>query len=409
MSKNDQSKLPAVNVSRRQILKAAGYGAALSLLPTLAVSRAYAYSTAAADGRFVLIFLRGGMDGLFCFAPVSDPTLASLRPSISQKIITQGISLAGTGFAVHPAAANLADLFLAKELLFCPTAGTTDASRSHFQAQDLFEIGSGTAHGGSGFMARLAQTLGHQHSGNGAISFTREVPLTFQGTETPPEIAPLSGSGLKLPNGNVLEAIRNSHAGLKSGEAIDQAIATQAEIDATVDMEGAARGAPPANGFPKIAGHMGRILKSNRRLSVSFIDLGGVDTHVGEEGMLSRALQSLSEGIIALKNSLGPAEWQRTRVAVMSEFGRTVHENGTQGTDHGHGGLFLLAGGDIDGRRMLGDFPGLSTAALHQQRDLPVLADWRQLLGETVISTFGIRDRTVQDIFPGRPKETVGI
>jgi uncharacterized protein (DUF1501 family) len=264
----------------------------------------------------------------------------------------QGISLAGTGFSVHPSCKDLADLFASRELLFCPSAGTTDASRSHFQAQDLFEIGSGAAKGESGFMARLATMLGAERPSNGAISFTREIPLAFQGADNPPDVAPLSGSGLKLPAGKVLDAIRKAHAGLKTGEAIDQAISTQGEIDAAIDREGAARGALSANGFPKIAAHLGRILKANSRLAVSFVDLGGFDTHAGEEATLSRALQNLSGGLSALKESLGTDEWGRTRVVVMSEFGRTVRENGTKGTDHGHGGLFLLASGSIGGGRM---------------------------------------------------------
>ena len=161
--------------------------------------------------------------------------------------------MAGTGFSVHPSCKDLADLFASRELLFCPSAGTTDASRSHFQAQDLFEIGSGAAKGESGFMARLATMLGAERPSNGVISFTREIPLAFQGADNPPEVAPLSGSGLKLPAGKVLDAIRKGHAGLKTGEAIDQAISTQGEIDAALDREGAARGAISANGFPKIA------------------------------------------------------------------------------------------------------------------------------------------------------------
>lgn len=396
-------------LQRRSWLKAACGAATMALLPGLTVKQACALTTPDADGRFVLIFLRGGVDGLFVAAPVSDPLLQSLRPNISRQVIEQGISLAGSGFSAHPSAAGLAQLFASKELLFCPTAGTTDISRSHFQAQDLFEIGSGAAHGESGFMARLAQTLGAQPSGGGAISFTREIPLAFLGAETPPEIAPLTGSGLKLPEGKVLDAIRKAHAGSRSGEAIDQALATQVEIDAALDMEGAARGAASSSGFPKIAGHMGRILKSNRRLSISFIDLGGFDTHANEEGILSRATQNLADGIVALKDSLGPAEWARTRVAVMSEFGRTAHENGTQGTDHGHGGLFMLAGGNVGGGRMLGHFPGLSAAALHEGRDIPVLADWRALLAETMASTFGFSARRLDDIFPGRPKGSTGV
>lgn len=396
---------------RRRFIRAIGtFGLASSAIG-ITMHRAYALAAPSAgqEGRFIMIFLRGGIDGLFALAPTADPRLAAVRPNLSKKVLEQGVALAGTGFSAHPACKGLAELFAARELLFCPTAGTTDASRSHFQAQDLFEIGSGAIQAESGFMARLSNVLGVERAGLGAISFTREIPLIFNGAETPPEVAPLAGSGLKLPEGRVLDAIRKAHVGLKTGEAIEQALATQAEIDAAEDMEGAARGAAAVAGFPKIAGHLGRILRANRRLSVAFVDIGGFDTHAGEEALLSRALLSLSEGMIALKESLGVEEWARTRIAVMSEFGRTVQENGTQGTDHGHGGLFLLAGGSIDGGRMAGQFTGLASSALNEGRDLRALADWRGLLSETLISTFGISSRGLDQVFPGRPKAKTGL
>ena len=393
-------------MKRRHVLKALGTATVGALLPALTVRSAWSAASGAAtnDGRMVLVFLRGALDGLFAFAPVDDPNLRSLRPGLSRVNLEQGIRLSGTGFAAHPSMKAAAELFAAGQLAFCPTAGTSDASRSHFQAQDLFELGSGGIRGDSGFMARLADAL-NARADEGAISFTREMPLAFQGANAPPEVAPLSGSGLKLPEGRVLDAIRRAHAGLKSGEAIDQAIATQSEIDAAMDMEGAARGATPAAGFVRVAGHMGRILKGNRKLALGFIDLGGFDTHANQEGILTRMLDSVSGGLIALRDALGPEEWARTRVVFMTEFGRTVRENGTQGTDHGHGSLFLLAGGNLGavGGKMIGGFSGLGNSALNENRDLPVLADWRDLLAGVAASTFGLTDQSLKTVFPGRP------
>jgi uncharacterized protein (DUF1501 family) len=137
--------------------------------------------------------------------------------------------------------------------------------------------------------------------------------------------------------------------------------------------------------------------------------LGGWDTHAGEEGVLSRALESLADGLLSLKSALGTDEWRRTRVAIMSEFGRTARENGTQGTDHGHGGLFLLAGGAIAGGRMLGDFSGLSKQALNENRDLPVLADWRTLLAECMRQAFGFKASVLGEIFPGMPRQKLDV
>lgn len=389
-------------ITRRQFLR---WGAGALALPAI---QAFGYETAhSGNGRLVVVFLRGGMDGLFALSPVADTRLGEIRPTLSQTVIQQGLRLGQTGFAAHPSCKGFASLFDAGELAFSPCAGTTDASRSHFQAQDLFELGSGSIHGDSGFMARAAKVLG---SGGGAISFTREVPLCLQGSDVAVEIAPLSGSGLKIPSGRLLDAVRSAHLGTRTGEALDQAIATEHEIAAAMGMEeGASRGAASANGFAKVSAHMGRILRGNPRLSLSFIDLGGWDTHAGEEGILSRALESLADSLLSLKDALGTDEWRRTRVAIMSEFGRTARENGTRGTDHGHGGLFLLAGGAIAGGRMIGDFRGLSERALNENRDLPVLADWRTLLAGCMRQNYGFKESALGEIFPGMPRQRLDV
>jgi uncharacterized protein (DUF1501 family) len=352
-------------------------------------------------GRLVVIFLRGGLDGLYALSPVADPRLSELRPTLATRVLSDGLRLGETGFAAHPACAPLADLFAAQELIFAPCAGSTDQSRSHFQAQDLFELGSGQIHGEGGFLARAATELG---GSLGAISFTREIPLCLQGGERTPEVAPLTGSGLKIPPGRLRTAILAAHRGSLSGEALELAIATEAEIQSVKGMEpAAARGSPGAGGFAKGAALMGRVLRGNPRLALAFADIGGVDTHAGQEGALTNALDGLSKGLVALKESLGGDEWRRTRVVVMSEFGRTVRENGTRGTDHGHGGLAILAGGALSGGRMLGDFHGLSDATLHESRDLPVLIDWRDLLAEAMRPLFDIDAAGLDRIFPGRP------
>lgn len=386
---------------RRDFMK---LGASLIALPAL---NAFGFETNNTGAqRLIVMFLRGGMDGMFAFAPVSDPRLSILRPTLSANVVSKGIRLGDTGFSAHPSCQALADLFALKELSFSPCAGTTDTSRSHFQAQDLFELGSGVASGESGFLARAADALG---ADRGAISFTREIPLCFRGEDIPIEVAPLTGSGLKIPKGKLLDAILLAHKGKNTGEAIEQAIATESEVESAMSMAGmeptASRGAAGVNGFVKTANNMGRILLGNPRLQLAFLDMGGLDTHAGEEASLSKTLQSLGDGLLVLKQSLGNQEWARTRVVIMSEFGRTAKENGTGGTDHGHGGLFMIVGGAMNGGRMLGEFGGLSDKSLNEKRDLPVTADWRSLLGSTMQSTFGFNESALNQIFPGRPHQ----
>lgn len=353
------------------------------------------------NGRLLVVFVRGGLDGLHAFAPVDDPRLASLRPTLATKVRAEGVRLGNTGFAAHPGCALLAEWFAAGELAFAPCAGTPDKSRSHFQAQDLFELGSGAIHGDSGFLARTAQALG---GGVGAISFTRELPLALRGGEVAPEVVPLTGGGLKIPAGPVREAILAAHRGSRTGEALETAIATEAGVQSAMGMEPkAGRGSPGAAGFGKSAGLIGRLLRNNPRLALAFVEISGVDTHAGQEAALNNALQGLSSGLKTLRETLGTEEWRRTRVLVMSEFGRTVRENGTRGTDHGHGGLALVAGGGLAGGRMLGDFPGLAEQTLHESRDLPVLVDWRDLLGGLMQTQIGLPASQLDRVFPGRP------
>jgi len=381
--------------SRRQLLQAAMAIAAGAAFPAaFAIER-----KTTGDGRLVVIFLRGGLDGLFVFSPVADPHLAALRPGLSREVLANGIALGQSGFAAHPACRPLAELYASKELAFAPCFGTTDRSRSHFQAQDLFELGNGRTQGRQGFLARAGEAAGGRVR---TIGFSASQPLALQGGDA--ELMPLTGSGLKMRNDRTLDAIRAMHGQQASGKAIDQALASQAELDRVTGMDPkAARGAAGVNGFPKSAATMARILKEQPRLGLAFVDLGGFDTHAEEEPPLSRSLPLLAEGLIALRDGLGPAEWQRTQVLVCTEFGRTVRENGTRGTDHGHGGLALLLGGAIAGGRQIGDFPGLAETRLNEKRDLPVTVDWRSLLGRTLKETQGFDTATLQKVLPGMP------
>lgn len=388
-----------MSLDRRAFIKAT------LALGGLSLGRAWAWEGAEEEtGRLLVIFLRGGLDGLFAFSPVADPRFASLRPTLSRTVLASGIPLGDSGFVAHPACAPLADLYRSGELAFAPCAGTIDVSRSHFQAQDIFELGTGLSRGASGFMSRAASELSGEP---GAISFTGEVPLAFQGP-TMPEVAQLATGRIQLPSGRLLEAVRRAHAGELTGTALEQAISTEAAIAAALAEGGmepsADRGAPTVSGFVKVAQNMGRVLRHTPRLNLAFVDVGGFDTHANQEAVLSRALTTLSAGIVTLRRELGDIEWRRTRVLVCSEFGRTVRENGTGGTDHGHGGLLLLAGGSVKGGRMLGSFHGLDKANLNEGRDLPVHLDWRDALASSMKDCFMLPDSALDRILPNRPR-----
>jgi uncharacterized protein (DUF1501 family) len=390
--------MPNTGYSRRRWLQSAG-----GLAGGVLLQSAYALEAASRPaGRFILVFLRGGLDGLFAFAPTADPRLAALRPTLASESLAHGIALGNSGFAAHPAGQALAGLYSSRELAFAPCFGTTDRSRSHFQAQDLFELGNGSSQGGSGLLAR-ASDAGHRQLQ--AVSFTSNTPLILQGGTQIPEVAPLSGNSLKMRPGRALDAIRAMHERQPSGVAIEQAINTQSELDSARGMDPtASRGAARINNFPQAAETMARLLRDNLRLALAFIDIGGFDTHSGEANVLARSLPLLGQGLLSLREGLGSTEWRRTQILVCTEFGRTVRENGTQGTDHGHGSLALLIGGAIGGGQQIGGFEGLRDASLHEGRDLPVTVDWRSLIGRALRDTQSFDNATLEKILPGMPR-----
>ena len=208
---------------------------------------------------------------------------------------------------------------------------------------------------------------------------------------------------MRLPSGPLQDALLRAHAGSPSQRWLQQAIDTQALL-AQADPDQASRNAAPLAGWAAQARQMGQVLRQQPELALAFVDLSGVDSHVNQAAGLAQPLTQLGQGLLAMKTALGEAEWARTRVVVLSEFGRTAAENGTRGTDHGHGGLALLAGGGL-GRegRMLGDFAGLQANALFEGRDLPVTLDWRSLLAAVSQAVFGLSARALDQAFPGRP------
>ena len=169
------------------------------------------------------------------------------------------------------------------------------------------------------------------------------------------------------------------------------------------EMQAANNGAPLPNGFPDDAARLATLMRNDSRVQLAFMALGGWDTHANQgaaKGQLANRLSPLGQGLAALATRLGPV-LDDTVVVVMSEFGRTVRENGNGGTDHGHGNVMWLLGGPVAGGKMHGSWPGLASGALYEGRDLAVTTDFRQVLSEVVQRHLSLPDGRVQNIFPG--------
>lgn len=380
----------------------------------LLVSPPKLFAAPATDTRFLLVFLRGGYDATNILIPHSSslyyetrPTLAIARPDPTNK--NSGLSL-NADWALHPALKDsIWPLYQRGQAAFVPFAGTEDVTRSHFETQDSIELGqplTGHKDYSSGFLNRLVGEL----SGTGAIAFTDTLPMSCKGPAT---IANLSLKGKKKQ----VFAERQSSilADMYKGSAFDDYIKEgfelnqQAAQDLAAEMEQASRGAIMAKGFAMQARRMALMMED--KYNIAFVDVGGWDTHFnqgGAEGQLANKIKDLGNGLSVFANSMGLL-WQKTVVLVISEFGRTFRENGNRGTDHGHGTVYWILGGGIKGGRVAGEQIKLTTDKLFQNRDYPVLNDYRSLIGGLFQAQFGLPEKSVEKIFPGAKPINLGL
>jgi uncharacterized protein (DUF1501 family) len=375
--------------------------AAAATAPLFTAGRLYA--APASVPRLLVVFLRGAYDAANITAPIASDFYYAARPNIA---IARDAALAlDSGWGLHPALKDsIYPLWQAGEIAFIPFAGTDDTSRSHFETQDTIELGqplptekSGSRNYQSGFLARTAQVL----SGTKPIAFTTQLPLTFQGGAPVPNIA-LNFAGRPGIGGRNAELIQAMYQGQDLAPAVAEGFAVQAQVYDAIsgEMMAANRNAVTTKGFEQAAERIGLLMRD--RFNLGFVDVGGWDTHVnqgGAEGYLAGRIGELGRGLAALKTSLGPA-WNDTMVVVVSEFGRTFRENGDRGTDHGHGSSYWVLGGAVKGGRIAGPQVAVSEASLFQNRDWPVLTDYRALIGGLMHKAYGLSQTQMMQIFP---------
>jgi len=355
--------------------------------------------------RLLLVFLRGGYDCCNLLIPYSSSFYYEARPNIAiarpDEALNNGALALDADWALAPAVREtLGRLYSDKQLAFVPFAGTDDLSRSHFETQDSIELGQATHSQHdyrSGFLARLAATL----TGATPIAFTDSLPLVFQGNAP---IANLSLKNVGKPAFDERQAriLTTMYAGHHLESAVSAGLELRQEVAQAMadEMLAANRGAITTKGFELEAERMGKLMHDTYRLG--FIDVGGWDTHVNEgaaQGTLAANLDSLGRGLQAYSRALA-GEWRNTVVVVVSEFGRTFRENGNRGTDHGHGSVYWVLGGAINGGRIVGEQQRVERGTLFQDRDFPVLNDYRALLRGLFASLWELSPDQCERIFP---------
>jgi len=339
----------------------------------------------------------------------SRPTIAIPRPGKS-KGKDQGAYELNADWGLHPEVAKgLEPLLKQKQVAFVPFVGIPGVSRSHFEAQEWLEMGAADLEAGDrlpkeGLLYRLAHAVG----GVEAVAFTDTLPSTFKGKDD------IANVGLdrrpSLGNNKALrEELLKTYSGHPLEAALREGLDLQREVTEVFDEEKleADRGANSAKGFEQEIGRVASLMRE--KFNLAFIDVGGWDTHVsqgGATGTLASRLQSLSTGLATYAKNMGP-DWQRTVVVVVSEFGRTMKENGGKGTDHGYGTAYWLLGGKVPGNKfLLGEQAGLSKVSdLNQERDIPVLNDYRAVLGGVFRDVYGLSEDKIRGVFgDGSPK-----
>jgi len=397
--------MTASRLSRRAVLA----GSALASAGFLFEPRAGVAAEPVRDSPVLLcVFLRGAADGLNIVVPHADADYYRLRPSIAVPQPGKrggAIDLDGR-FGLNPRLEPLKAAFDAKQLALVHAVGSPHPTRSHFEAQDYMQtaaVGDRTA--AQGWLARyLSARPAAAPDALRAVALSSRAPLSLRGYRD--ALVTESLKDFRLGVRGQLEPVlakgfRRLYEPEQGGlaERVGQRALRESELVARVLSEQKGGKYPrEARDFADVA----KLIKANVGLETAWIDVGGWDTHRyeggSERGELPRALERLGQALAAFRADLG-ASFERVLVVVMSEFGRTARENGTGGTDHGHGNVMLLLGGKVQGGRVLGSLPGLAADQLFEGRDLPVTTDFRDVLAEVCEQHLGMPDASA--LFPG--------
>ena len=403
---------------RRKFLKTTALTGSL-LLPLGRAALAAADKTPANGRRLIVVFLRGAVDGLSLLVPYADSAYYAARPSIALPPPGNdgGVFDLDGRFGLHPALAPLLPCWQSGHLAFVPASGSPDPTRSHFDAQDYMESATpGRKATQDGWLNRLLGILPppERPTPLRALSVGTVLPRSFAGRQTVANLP--QGKAAERPAAIDRPRVAAAFDRLYDGEdplsrsyreakqARHEAMTalTPTAADFEREMQNASQGAPLPNGFPDDAARLARLIRREPGVQLAFMALGGWDTHVNQgaaAGQLARRLQPLGQGLAILAKELGPL-LDETLIVAMSEFGRTVRENGNGGSDHGHGNVMILLGGAVAGGKIHGRWPGLDPSALHEGRDVAVTTDFRQVLAMLCERHLRIKDNDLSTVFP---------
>ena len=414
--------------TRRVFLKSGGLalagiglsGALPGVLQSLVQAAPLARAGSPASRTLIVVFQRGAVDGLSLLVPHAESAYYAARAStaIPRPGASGGALDLDGHFGLHPVLEPLLPLWKSGRMAAVAAAGSPDNTRSHFDAQDYMESGTpGQKSTRDGWLNRLllSQAESGRASPFAAVAMTAQTPRSFAGRA--PVVAMTSLERFAVNAGAYSDSMSGGFEQLWQQAGADAlADAGQETFEALqyLQQSGAAR-RPAENGAVYPTGAFGQglrqlaqLVKAGVGLRLGFAESGGWDTHVNQgagAGQLANRLREFGQGIAAFLTDLGPSR-DEVMLVTMSEFGRTVRENGSRGTDHGHGNTMLLFGNALNGGRVHGRWPGLEKSQLHEGRDLEITTDFRSVLAE--VAQRHLRASNLANVFPGFSPQAVG-
>jgi uncharacterized protein (DUF1501 family) len=391
-------------IDRRFFLKSSGLAlVAGPVLPNVFIKMANA-ATSKGKKVLVAIFQRGAVDGLNVVVPYGEKAYYDARPTIAipRPGSAEGAAIDLDGFfGLHPALHSMVPYFNDRSAAFVHAVGSPDSTRSHFDAQDFMESGTpGVKSTADGFLSRAIATR-NDRSPLSAVALSTVLPRILSGRAGALAVPNLSQFGVRGP-------LASSFESMYGKSMFEAAKILKAADPQRLQPENGAQypNGPLGNALKQIA----QLIKSGIGLEVAFADAGGWDTHAGEggtQGQLANNLRQFSDAIAAFARDLG-SRMGDVVLVTMSEFGRTVRENGNRGTDHGHANFILVVGGGVKGGKVYGQWPGLSS--LYENRDLAITTDFRDVFGELLTKHLGVASlKTVFPTYDNSPAKWRGI
>jgi uncharacterized protein (DUF1501 family) len=401
--------------TRRRVLQ--GGTALVAALGLQTVTSRYAFSASPAldTDTMLMINLRGGWDSLNIVVPAFESDYYQQRPNIA--VPKQAALPLSQGFGLHPSLKDLHPRFKAGQLAFVVGVTTPDTTLSHFEAMDTLERGTASGLNSSGWLNRVLQARG-QHGVFSAVQFGSQLPLALTGEAPALALDGVQSFGLAGYD-DVLAQAASAYAGLYDGirhPMADQVTDTLKAVGTVAKLRGQQYQPSGGAAYPQGSGlgtqlqDVARLVKAKVGLTVASLDVGGWDMHTGEGridgGDLKNHLDELNAALNAFVVDLGPA-FANVTVMMISEFGRTVRENGSGGTDHGHGQAMWVLGGGIRGGRVYGRWPGVSEREQYTNGSLGGSTDYRDVLADVLSGRGGVG--SFASIFPDHRPRSLGI